>query len=108
MSLNGRGRKVGSRISFPRNIDVRGRPTGGASRPQTAVVLPFIEGFCLLCFSPQMGDAAREHKRLLFFLSWEGFVLVWPPYAVRSRAKLWKSLRLARCMAKAASVSDWS
>ena len=100
MSLKPGGEVIGSRASFSDDI-----------------VLPAAD----------QREAYRASKLPLCFLSKEGFVFcLWRPligtrdrsptngrrgsnrYALRFGWTLWKSLRLARCMARAASVSDWS
>src|ERR1035438_5683127 len=78
----------------------RGRPTGGAGGRQALLFFTSEEdfdfgfGFDLRGWvRPPMPDqregrVARDHA---VYLGW----------------KLWKSLRLARCISRAASVSDW-
>src|SRR5436305_14804298 len=100
MSLNGAEEGSGVRGSFRGYCDAWGRPTGGTLRPQTGVVFPLIGRVRSLAFfslgivrptdrRPTGGAARCTH-------------------AVRLGWKLWNSLRLARCISKAASVSDWT
>jgi len=73
--------------------------TGGPSRPQTTMGFSFLGRFWFFgFFTPGTGHAADRRPTAGASCKL---------YAVRFDSKLWKSLRLALCIASAASVSDW-